>query len=159
MTEHELAEILRDNPDLSVEGDESGLTSALRQGLHQGLHKGTRRIRFSEHDLQTAVIAECDRRSLLRVEYGLIFAIPNGQYRQGQRMEPGLRAGVPDLFLPVARHGYHGLFIELKCGDNKPTEPQTNWLRHLKAEGYLCHVLRDDPKEVIGMIEWYLEKK
>jgi len=151
MTDHELAELLRRNPDLTLATDEQHATAKPATK--------PKKSQMSEHDLQAAVIAECDRRSLLRVEYGLIFAIPNGQYRQGQRMEPGLRAGVPDLFLPVARHGYHGLFIELKCGDNKPTEPQAEWLKKLKAEGYLCHVLRDDPKEVIGMIEWYLEAR
>lgn len=28
----------------------------------------------------------------------------------------GVKAGVPDICLPVARNGYHGLHIELKAG-------------------------------------------
>mgnify|MGYP004433785991 CR=1 FL=1 len=30
----------------------------------------------------------------------------------------GVKAGVPDLHLPVARGGYNGLYIELKVGSN-----------------------------------------
>lgn len=155
MTERELAEMLRNNPDLAVDGDggERGRNSLVPVSPFRP------QVKLTEHDLQALVIAECDRRSILRVEYGLIFAIPNGQYRQGQRMEPGLRPGVPDLFLPVARHGYHGLFIELKCGDNKPLQKQLEWLEHLRAEGYLCEVVWDSVDEVIEIIEEYLEGK
>ena len=154
MTERELAEVLRNNPELVVE---DGLINYSRDSTSCPTPLKPPRVKLSEHDLQAAVFAECDQRSVLRVEYGLIFAIPNGQYRQGQRMEPGLRAGVPDLFLPVARHGYHGLFIELKCGSNKPSQVQRDWVRNLTAEGYLCKVLWDDVDNVMWLIEWYLE--
>lgn len=48
----------------------------------------------------------------------------------------GLKSGVPDLCLPVARSGYHGLYIELKAGKNKPTDNQLAWLEVLEAQGY-----------------------
>lgn len=51
-------------------------------------------------------------------EIGLMFAIPNGGSRHPAEARnlkaQGVKAGVPDIFLPVARLGYHGLFIELK---------------------------------------------
>ncbi len=50
----------------------------------------------------------------------------------------GVKAGVPDLCLPVARQGWHGLFIELKVGRNRPQERQVGWLDRLTAEGYLA---------------------
>ena len=33
----------------------------------------------------------------------------------------GVKAGVPDLCLPVPMNGYAGLYIEMKYGSNKPT--------------------------------------
>ena len=44
---------------------------------------------------------------------------------------------MPDLFLPVGRGSYHGLFIELKYGKNKPTEKQTEWLKSLMNKATL----------------------
>lgn len=52
----------------------------------------------------------------------------------------GVKAGYPDVFLPVSRLGYHGLFIEMKAskprGVLKPH--QKAWLKALSKEGYLC---------------------
>jgi len=70
----------------------------------------------------------------------LLFHIPNEGKRSqwtGARMRSeGLKSGVPDLCLPVARSGYHGLYIELKAGKNKPTANQLAWLEALEAQGY-----------------------
>ena len=55
----------------------------------------------------------------------------------------GLRAGYPDLFLPVSRSGYHGLFIELKrVGGRNPEPNQAMWLSSLSNEGYDCYCCR-----------------
>lgn len=111
---------------------------------------------MTEHDLQASIIAECDRRANQDARWGFIMAVPNGQYRRGQRMEPGLRPGVPDLFLPVARHGYHGLWIELKVGRNKQTVNQAKWAQDLYALGYRVVVVCDEADEAIRIIKWYL---
>lgn len=70
----------------------------------------------------------------------LLFHVPNEGKRSqwtGARMRSeGLKSGVPDLCLPVARSGYHGLYIELKAGKNKPTDNQLAWLEALEAQGY-----------------------
>lgn len=52
----------------------------------------------------------------------------------------GVRAGVPDLSLPVARGGYHGLYIEMKFGDNKPTKKQWEWIEALREQGYAVSI-------------------
>lgn len=112
--------------------------------------------KVSEHEEQVAVFQFCQWMCTTgkSVELGLIFAIPNGAklpYRRssrGARYAPqalrlkaeGLQPGVPDLFLPVARDGYHGLFIEMKVGYNKPTPEQTEWHRSLREQGYRVEV-------------------
>lgn len=51
-------------------------------------------------------------------ELALLYHIPNGGKRDAKTAtilkRQGVKAGVPDLHLPVARGGYHGLYIELK---------------------------------------------
>ena len=40
------------------------------------------------------------------------------------------------MCLPVARNGFHGLYIEMKYGKNKPTDHQKEWIKALKEQGY-----------------------
>jgi len=40
--------------------------------------------------------------------------------------------------LPVARCGYHGLFIEMKAGKNKPTAEQLQFIDFVTDHGYLA---------------------
>ena len=51
-------------------------------------------------------------------ELNLLYHVPNGGSRHkaeaGRLRAEGVKAGVPDLCLPVARGQYHGLYIELK---------------------------------------------
>lgn len=66
--------------------------------------------------------------------------IPNGgkrNEREAARLKrEGVKAGVYDLFLPVARDGYHGLYIEMKYGKGKLTNNQKNWKRIVETQGY-----------------------
>lgn len=65
---------------------------------------------------------------------------PNGGKRNAfeakKFKQMGTKAGFPDLFLCVARGGYHGLFIELKTETGKLTAFQINWLAKLNGQGY-----------------------
>lgn len=47
---------------------------------------------------------------------------------------------VPDIMLPAARAGYHGLYIELKAGENTTTKKQKEWLEYLRQQGYYTAV-------------------
>ncbi len=78
-----------------------------------------------------------------RPELCWLHAVPNGATtgkREGARLKAeGLKAGVPDLCLPVARAGYHGLYVELKrqngC-ESDLSDEQKKWLRGLVENGY-----------------------
>ena len=80
-------------------------------------------------------------------ELALLYHVPNEGKRSrtaGARMKAeGLKKGVPDLCLPVARGGCHGLYIELKREKSgKATAAQIEWMEALMREGYavsLCH--------------------
>jgi len=77
-------------------------------------------------------------------ELRLLHAIPNGGHRHkataARLKAAGVKAGVPDICLPVARGDWHGLYIELKVGKNKPTEAQRRWKDDLIRYGYLALV-------------------
>jgi hypothetical protein len=110
----------------------------------------------SEDAEQEAVVEYCD---LLHIP---IVHIPNEGKRSlsyAARMKRmGLRSGFPDLLVPLARGGYHGLFIEMKYGKNKTTKEQKEWLERLTAEGYACAVCYG-AAEAIKTIESYNRRK
>lgn len=77
-------------------------------------------------------------------EIEMLYHIPNGGSRNkieaAHLKQQGVKAGVPDLCLPVARGEYHGLYIELKYGKNKPTENQKRWINLLCNQNYKAEV-------------------
>ncbi len=95
---------------------------------------------MSEYQEQVALLATVAAYTGQYPELALLFAIPNGEYRTeitGARLKrAGVKPGVPDLFLPVPRRGYAGLWIEMKAGKNKPTPAQLWWMDQLRAQGY-----------------------
>lgn len=96
-----------------------------------------------------------------RPELKMLYHIPNEGKRSrvtGARLvAEGLKRGVPDICLPVARGGCHGLYIELKRErSGRPTAEQTEWMDALMRQGYavsLCHGWERAAK----VIEEYLE--
>ena len=113
-----------------------------------------------EHTEQAAFIAWAAYQTGTYPELARIFAIPNGGHRHkavaGRMKAEGVRAGVPDLFLPVARGGYHGLWMELKIKPNKVSEAQADWLEWLEGQGYAVSVCYGFD-ELVSTVEWYLE--
>lgn len=95
-------------------------------------------------------------------ELELLHAIGNGgkrNVREAARMKrEGVKAGVSDVFLPVAKGEHHGLYIEMKVKGNKPSGPQEWWISKVTKQGYLAKICYGwiEAKEVI---EWYLEGK
>ena len=74
-------------------------------------------------------------------ELALLYHIPNEGKRSvhtGRRMRAeGLKRGVPDICLPVARGGRHGLYVELKrIRGSKTSDDQREWLEALEQQGY-----------------------
>lgn len=78
-------------------------------------------------------------------ELAVMYAIPNGGHRDirvaVRLKEEGVKAGVPDICLPVPRGGKHGLYIELKRRKyGRVSADQLRWLEALTREGYACAV-------------------
>ena len=80
-------------------------------------------------------------------ELELMYAIPNGGKRHIHTAvvlkQTGVKSGVPDIFLPVARRGKHGLFIEMKRKKGGTVSAnQKSWLDALEKQGYQCVVCK-----------------
>lgn len=116
-------------------------------------------MRQPEHHDQVALFRWAEYQSKRLPELALMFAIPNGGKRSkataARLKAEGVRAGIPDICLPVARGEYHGLFIEMKAGRNKPTQPQVAWHVRLSAKGYRVAVCYGW-QAAIDVIEEYL---
>lgn len=91
-----------------------------------------------------------------------LFHIPNGGYRNAAEAvhfkRLGVKAGVPDLFLPYPSNGYHGLFIEMKSQKGRPSALQKEWVEWLNANGYMA-VVCYGAGEAINALEVYLDSK
>lgn len=75
----------------------------------------------------------------------------------GRRLKAeGLKPGVPDVCLPIPSCNFHGLYIELKVGKNKPKDEQIHWLNGLADQGYAVAVCYGW-EEAQGVIVNYLE--
>ena len=94
-------------------------------------------------------------------ELQLMYHIPNEGKRTtytGARMKAeGMKPGVPDICLPVARGSYHALYIELKrTGASRVSEDQRAWLAKLTRVGNKAIVCRGWDAARAAIIE-YLE--
>lgn len=97
-----------------------------------------------EHHEQVALFKWARLQEKRTLDLRLLFAIPNGGKRNkataGKLKAEGVKAGVPDICLPVARGRFHGLYIELKAPGGKASDSQSSWLKALAAQGYCAHV-------------------
>lgn len=99
---------------------------------------------MTEHDHQSLLMVWASHRIGIYPELKLLYATPNGGKRHigvaKKLKKEGVRAGVPDLFLPCAKKGYHGFFIEMKAEKGIVSEAQKNWIRLLSEQGFKVDV-------------------
>lgn len=120
-------------------------------------------VKTSEAQEQAALFEWAAYNEVNHPELRLLFAIPNGDLRHpvvARRLRAtGTKAGVPDIFLPVARHGYYGLFIELKVGHNRLSEKQSEWICALRYQRYEVEICRNGWNAAADIILRYLGSK
>ncbi|MCW2763999.1 MAG: hypothetical protein JWR85_4200 [Marmoricola sp.] len=121
----------------------------------------------TESGHQRAVFAWAALHRTAYPELEWLFHIPNGGSRgddarsrmiRGANMKAdGVKSGVYDLMLPVARGAYHGLFIEMKKpGEIKSTSPdQKRFGEYLTAHNYAWRVC-DSWTMAVETLETYL---
>ncbi len=111
-----------------------------------------------ESQEQQALFAWAEYAKGLHPELDMLYHIPNGGKRdklEAARLKlEGVKAGVPDLCLPVARGGYHGLYIELKAGRNTATPLQRQWITALEREGYAAAVCTGWERSAATLIDY-----
>ena len=95
----------------------------------------------TEHAHQVALFAWAKLQYRAYPELRWLYATPNGGARNpitaAKLQREGVRRGVPDLYLPVPRRGYHGLWIELKRPGRHAVSPeQREWIAGLNGHGY-----------------------
>ena len=99
---------------------------------------------MTEYDEQCAVFRWAKMMEKKHPELALLNSSLNGvKLNIGQAVKAkrsGMKAGYPDILLPVPRGDFHGLFIELKYGNNVASKEQREWLVMLSEQGFLCHV-------------------
>lgn len=97
----------------------------------------------TEHQIQCGVVDWCAVKGIP------IFAIPNGGYRAivtAMRMQrEGVKAGVPDLFIPIVKAPFGGLWIEMKTKKGWVDHKQKFWLELLSKQyaTAICRSLED----------------
>lgn len=120
----------------------------------------TSQKRQGEHAEQAALLRWTLEARAGLPELNLLFAIPNGarvaRSVAARLKAEGLKSGVPDLFLPVARQGRHGLWIEMKAPGGRLAAEQRLWHQALSAQGYAVRVCRSR-EEAAAALRAYLE--
>ena len=114
----------------------------------------------TEEVLGIRLLAECKIRRGVHPELTTrLFHVPNGGRRgkaEAARLKAqGVRAGVLDYFMPVARGGYHALAIELKKHDGGLEPEQRLEIEQLTAAGYLAVACWGDEAAMATLL-WYL---
>jgi hypothetical protein len=91
--------------------------------------------------------------------YYLLYKVHNeGKKTKRQAVKDkslGILSGAADLNVDIAKHGYHGLRVELKAVSGRQSSNQKRFEQALTKNGYLYRVVRslDEFKELIN---WYL---
>lgn len=109
----------------------------------------------SENDEQIAFV------KWLKLKHILFYHIPNGGFRsirEGIRFKLlGVRAGVPDICIPIPANGFHGLYIEMKkTKGGKLSMDQSAWIEELCNQKYHATVAHGC-EEAVKIVEEYFE--
>lgn len=112
-----------------------------------------------EEDEQIALFQWAAYESGTYPELKLMYHIPNGGKRNkviaAKFKRMGVKPGVPDIFLPVAKGGYHGLYIELKRTKGGGTsDNQDTWIEALREQGYRVDVCKGWEKAKETILEY-----
>lgn len=117
--------------------------------------------KLTERQQQQRVVKWAQEHEAEFPELKLLYHVPNERRctpQQGKQLKlMGVRSGVPDLCLPVARAGFHGLFIEMKTQGGKVSENQRYWVENLTAQGYECYVCYSW-MDAVEVLQAYLTK-
>ena len=120
--------------------------------------KKTQKTKLSEAQEQTMIF----QWAKLKPELKWLFSVPNGGSRNFLEAinlkRQGLKKGISDMCLPLPKGKYHGLFIELKVGRNKPSPEQLEFISYVNSNDYFARVCYGH-EEAISLIENYLNLK
>ena len=143
------------------------------QTLHAESHGRRKRdageiiMRDIEEREQIAIFTWAKMQEAAHPDLCLMYHIPNGGKRgkvEAARLKAaGVKAGIPDICLPVPHGGYAALYIELKTPEIKalgvhkgrPSERQKKVIAHLRERGN-CAVVCYGAEEAIKTIKGYL---
>ncbi|RSF08820.1 VRR-NUC domain-containing protein [Achromobacter aegrifaciens] len=116
----------------------------------------------SEDTIQAQVIRWATLQAGVYPELERLFHVPNGGQRHAavaaKLKGQGVKAGVPDLCLPVPRFGCPGLWIEMKTADGRVSTTQKDWIGYLKGAGYRVEVCRSFDEARAALLD-YLNPK
>ena len=130
-----------------------------RKTGHNGSSSGKTKYSPTEAQIQAALFEWAAYNRLKYPELKLLHAIPNGGGRHpaeaANLRRQGVKPGVSDIFLPVARRCYHGIYIELKAAKGKLRSAQRSWLAAVSRQGYYATMCRGID-EAIALLSWYL---
>lgn len=116
--------------------------------------------KFDESQIQQSIMKWAKMADVMHPELQLLHSIPNGaSVSNKNRLRlycEGLKSGIPDLFLPAAKGGYHGLYIEVKTESGRVDKKQKQIMELLTNNGYKCIVVRC-AYDAIEEIETYLK--
>ncbi|MGL4573572.1 MAG: VRR-NUC domain-containing protein [Burkholderiaceae bacterium] len=103
-----------------------------------------------EHEHQVALFRWAALAKQQHPDLGLLFAVPNGGARSkataGKLKAEGVKAGVPDVVLPIPRNQYGACYIELKVpasagkAKGRLSPEQRAMCESLRAAGNSVHV-------------------
>lgn len=115
---------------------------------------------MTETQLQIKIFEWANSQIINMPELSLLHHIPNEGLKSpktaGISKRKGVKIGIPDLCLPVARHGYHGCYIELKKQGGKVSKGQSLVLMALFEQGYFVKIV-DNLDDAINIISIYLK--
>lgn len=100
-------------------------------------------MKRTERGEQIALLQKCRILSHRYPALSLLHHIPNGEKREGRDgallQALGVRAGMPDLHLPVPGDGYASLYIEMKTATGRLSKVQEEVHAELRAAGnHVC---------------------
>lgn len=164
-----IAELFQRNPDLAAENPrlhpaaiDGDMLARAAASMAPALQSAFQPVP-TEHQEQVALFQWAEANEAQYPSLAMLFAVPNGGYRPmataAMLREEGVKAGVPDCCLPVARGRFHSLWLELKRSDhsNHPTPAQQEWIERLRSYGHMTAVCYG-AQEAIKVITDYLTK-